>query len=301
MTGSPPRGRSVVGRISRGHVSAASTRRWPPRSSRRRSPPPRARRHETLAGDALRLREDAGVSRAQLARRVRGRPPLPRAHRGRHGVALDHDVPAARLGPRGGPSRAPLPEHRASAPGPPPGTDARALLAPLHPRWTPFTELAVRQPSRGWIDLGLHDAGAHVFLAAELQSELRRLEQLVRWSTEKAASLPSWEGWAHLGDEPAISSCWSSAGHVHTRGRDGTSRASCASRTRLTRRRPRLADRHGAVARPGAALGRAGWEALADRRGPMSARACAAGLASARGALLPFAVRRSRSRADPRR
>ena len=44
-----------------------------------------------------------------------------------------------------------------------------------------------------------------MFLATELQSELRRLEQLVRWSAEKAASLASWDGWPHLDPEPAIS------------------------------------------------------------------------------------------------
>jgi hypothetical protein len=79
------------------------------------------------------------------------------------------------------------------------------VLGRLHPRWAPFTEVAVRRPSRGWIDLGLHDSAAHLFIAGELESGLLRIEQLIRWSTEKAASLPSWEGWAHLGEEPAIS------------------------------------------------------------------------------------------------
>ena len=32
----------------------------------------------------------------------------------------------------------------------------------------------------------------------------RRLEQLIRWSAAKAASLPSWEGWDRLGTEPRI-------------------------------------------------------------------------------------------------
>jgi hypothetical protein len=44
-----------------------------------------------------------------------------------------------------------------------------------------------------------------VLVASELQSELRRLEQVVRWSAEKAASLPAWEGGPRLGDEPAVS------------------------------------------------------------------------------------------------
>jgi transcriptional regulator with XRE-family HTH domain len=73
------------------------------------------------------------------------------------------------------------------------------LLATLHPRWKPYAEVAVRQPSRGWIDAVLHDAAAALLVATEIQSELRRLEQIVRWSAEKAASLPSWDGWTPLG------------------------------------------------------------------------------------------------------
>ena len=56
----------------------------------------------------------------------------------------------------------------------------------------------MRQPSRGWIDAVLHDPRAESF-GNEIQSDLRRLEQLLRWFPEKVASLPSWEGWAHLG------------------------------------------------------------------------------------------------------
>ena len=59
----------------------------------------------------------------------------------------------------------------------------------------------MRRPSRGWIDAVLHDPREGVVVAVEVQSELRRLEQLVRWSSEKAAALPSWDGWASLGEE----------------------------------------------------------------------------------------------------
>ena len=81
---------------------------------------------------------------------------------------------------------------------------SRRCSAILHPRWHAFSEVAVRRPSRGWIDAVLHDPRAGLAVATELQSELRRLEQLVRWSGEKAASLPSWDGWDRLGDEPRI-------------------------------------------------------------------------------------------------
>ena len=63
------------------------------------------------------------------------------------------------------------------------------LLETIDPRWHAFTEVAVQRPSRGWIDAVLHEQRAHVALATELQSDLRRLEQLIRWSAAKAASL----------------------------------------------------------------------------------------------------------------
>ena len=163
------------------------------------------KRHQTLAEDLLRLRDDAGVARAQLAREsgvdlrylarieLGTEAPSLQTYQ-RLATALGADL-HARIYPNTGPAL----RDRHQAP------MLEVLLAPLHPRWTPFLELAVRRPSRGWIDLGLHDATAPMFLATELQSELRRLEQLVRWSAEKAASLPSWDGWSHLGDEPAIS------------------------------------------------------------------------------------------------
>lgn len=164
-----------------------------------------AKRHRTLAGDMVRLREDAGVSRAKLARasgvdlrylaRIEGGSEAPSIETyQRLASALGADL-HTRLYPNTGPAL--RDRHQASM--------LERLLARLHPRWTPFTELAVRKPSRGWIDLGLNDASAGLFLATELQSELRRLEQLIRWSAEKAASLPSWDGWHHLGDEPQVS------------------------------------------------------------------------------------------------
>ena len=80
------------------------------------------------------------------------------------------------------------------------------LVRTHHPRWDPFTEVGVTRPSRGSIDAVLHEPRERVALATELQGQLRRLEQLVRWQTMKAESLPSWEGWPHLGDpEPRIS------------------------------------------------------------------------------------------------
>jgi transcriptional regulator with XRE-family HTH domain len=75
---------------------------------------------------------------------------------------------------------------------------AEALLDQLHPRWHPFTEVAVVTPARGWIDLALYESRESIVVATEIQSELRRLEQLVRWSCLKASALPSWSGWRDL-------------------------------------------------------------------------------------------------------
>jgi transcriptional regulator with XRE-family HTH domain len=63
---------------------------------------------------------------------------------------------------------------------------AEVMLAVLHPHWKAYAEIAVRRPSRGWIDLGLHDRSASLFEA-------------------KAVALPSWDRWSQLGAEPAIS------------------------------------------------------------------------------------------------
>lgn len=79
-------------------------------------------------------------------------------------------------------------------------------LEQCHPRWSRYTEVAVRQPARGWIDLVLHDVTAASVIATEIQSGIGRLEQVVRWSAEKASSLPSWDGYAHLGPIAATSS-----------------------------------------------------------------------------------------------
>lgn len=197
-----------------------------------------AKRHGTLAGDMVRLREDAGVSRAQLARasgvdlrflaRIEGGSETPSIETyQRLASALGADL-HTRLYPNTGPAL----RDRHQAP------MLELLLARLHGRWTPFTELVVRQPSRGWIDVGLHDARAHLFLATELQSELRRLEQLVRWSAEKAASLPSWDGWPHLGDEPQVSRLLVSDARARPCRSPASLPASCAWRTRRTRRTP---------------------------------------------------------------
>jgi transcriptional regulator with XRE-family HTH domain len=155
--------------------------------------------------EVQRLREDGGLRRAALARAAgidasylgdieagSARP----SHEIclRIAISLGADLPL-RLYPSTGPNV----RDRLQTP------ILEALLAALHPRWRTFAEIATRRPSRGWIDAGLHDPRARVFVAAEIQSELRRIEQLLRWSEAKADSVPSWEYWPRLGEAPAIS------------------------------------------------------------------------------------------------
>ncbi len=164
-----------------------------------------ARLHRRLSDDIDRLRTDAGISIRALAsasgvdpaflyRILTGteRPSLETY--ARLAAPLGADL-AARLYANTGPVI--RDRHQARL--------LEALLALLHPRWQPFTEVGVRRPGRGWIDAALHEPAEGVILATELQSELRRLEQIVRWSAEKAASLPSWDGWPTLGEQPRIS------------------------------------------------------------------------------------------------
>ncbi|MBI2782459.1 MAG: helix-turn-helix transcriptional regulator [Chloroflexi bacterium] len=80
-----------------------------------------------------------------------------------------------------------------------------AFLQILHPRWKPATEVAVRQPARGWIDVVLHEPREALVAAVEIESDIRRLEQQLRWARMKADSLPSSDAWPRHGDPPRTS------------------------------------------------------------------------------------------------
>ena len=63
-----------------------------------------------------------------------------------------------------------------------------ALLREIDPRWTRELEVPISHPARGVIDLVLSDPRP-VFVAMEFQSEIRRLEEQLRWAAEKADGL----------------------------------------------------------------------------------------------------------------
>jgi transcriptional regulator with XRE-family HTH domain len=75
------------------------------------------------------------------------------------------------------------------------GAMIEATLPEIHLRWKRLLEVSVTRPARGSIDLVLADPLEGVVVATEFQSDLRRLEQQVRWAADKAASLQSSEAW----------------------------------------------------------------------------------------------------------
>jgi transcriptional regulator with XRE-family HTH domain len=139
------------------------------------------------------LASAAGVARSHVARVMNGEASASFEVYQRLGAVLGADL-SIRYFPNTGPAI----RDRWAAP------MLECLLTGRHPRWAANTEVAVRRPRRGWIDLALHEPREQVLLASELQSELRRLEQLIRWHGAKADSLPSWDGFGQLGEQPRI-------------------------------------------------------------------------------------------------
>lgn len=103
--------------------------------------------------------------------------------------------PSIRLFPATGPRL----HDRVSAP----ITDA--LLAVAHARWGRHLEIGVTKPDRGVIDLVLSDAKRGDIVATEVQGQLRRVEQQLRWAGQKADSLASAAGWPWGVRQPTVS------------------------------------------------------------------------------------------------
>jgi transcriptional regulator with XRE-family HTH domain len=161
-----------------------------------------------LGGDTRTIREDAGIRQVQLAAAAG----ISRAHlceiesgkaeASSEVLAAIADALGAHLSLRMYPGTGPrIRDHIQAA-------ILEALLRELHPRWKRFVEVPVYRPVRGVIDLVVHDPVAGQVVAVEIQSELRRLEQLLRWSNQKRDALPSAEIWrfAAMKTAPAVSS-----------------------------------------------------------------------------------------------
>lgn len=148
-----------------------------------------------LATDLRRNREDAGLSLSAVAdaagvskshlHAIEGGSREPRLEPlARVAAVLGLDL-SVRLYPGTGPL---IRDHLQAA-------MLEALLDILHERWRPALEVWVTRPVKGVIDLVL-DAGARLdaLIATEAQSELRRLEQQIRWSGAKAEALAAARG-----------------------------------------------------------------------------------------------------------
>jgi transcriptional regulator with XRE-family HTH domain len=73
-----------------------------------------------------------------------------------------------------------------------------ALLELLPPDWERFPEVPVYRPVRGVIDLVIARRASGRIVSIEAQSDLRRLEQQLRWAAEKSDALPSAAVWPAL-------------------------------------------------------------------------------------------------------
>lgn len=145
--------------------------------------------------DLERLANDAGISHAALARAAGVSPGyladlLTGKAEPSFGTCAKLAVPlGADLSARLYPNTGPVIKDRHQA------RILEALLGILGGNWRALSEVGVWKPVRGAIDAVLHDGRAELVVAAEIESDMRRIEQTVRWSKEKAEALPSWSGW----------------------------------------------------------------------------------------------------------
>ena len=150
-----------------------------------------------LGIEIRRFREDAGLSKAAVARAVGIDPSHLRLIEdgkrdadslviARIGAALGAEL-SMKLFPSGRPIR-----DRFQGP------MLECFLAELPPRWTRSVEVPVHRPVRGFIDAVIGDPEARRVVTIEAHSEIRRLEQQIRWAIAKSDALPSSPLWPFL-------------------------------------------------------------------------------------------------------
>lgn len=151
---------------------------------------------ESIGQEFRRLREDAALTQAAVARAVGISPShLSGIEQGSSeastavlvGIA---DVLGADLSVKAYPNTGPRIRDRLQS------QIVEHLLRVVRPRWRTFVEVPVTRPARGYIDVVLADQPDPLFVATEVSSELRRLEQHLRWAQDKASSLPSAALWS---------------------------------------------------------------------------------------------------------
>lgn len=152
----------------------------------------RLRRLERKVGDdLLRMRTDAAATKAQVARTAGvdrsfyGRVESGDAHASIESLvamatALGAEV-SIRLYAGTGPRL--TDRHQARM--------VEAVLGRLHPVWHPHLEVVVTRPVRAVVDAVLERRDEALLVVGEFESALPRLEQQIRWMSEKAASIGS--------------------------------------------------------------------------------------------------------------
>lgn len=151
----------------------------------------RVRREQfrSLGRDIRRMREDAGRSQAAIARAASiNQAYLSRIEAGTAEPSVEVLIAVATalgcdLSVRMFPNSGPRVRDRLQL------AMTEALIDLRHARWRPRPEVPVYRPIRGVIDLVLADPVARDAIATELQSQLRRVEQQIRWSVQKADAL----------------------------------------------------------------------------------------------------------------
>jgi transcriptional regulator with XRE-family HTH domain len=150
-----------------------------------------------VGGEIRQMREDAGLSQAAVARTAGvNQPYLSRIEAGiseptvevllRIGMALGADLGVRYFGNTGPRIR----DHLQVA-------MSEALLGALHPRWRATPEVPVYRPVQGVIDLVIEEREGSATVATELHSQVRRVEQQLRWQVQKSdalAALPDQQG-----------------------------------------------------------------------------------------------------------
>src|SRR3954468_22992720 len=157
-----------------------------------------------VAAQIVQLRTDANVSQRQLSDAA-GIPQsyLSTIERGQSEPSLSvliaiGEALGADLAIRFHPGTGPRIRDRHQAP------IVEALLGLAHPSWKRLVEVPVWRPVRGVIDAVLSQPG-DLYVVTEVHSEIRRLEQQLRWATEKAEALPSAAAWTMLsGGDPSV-------------------------------------------------------------------------------------------------
>jgi transcriptional regulator with XRE-family HTH domain len=151
----------------------------------------------SIGGELRRLREDAALTQAAVARSVGISPGhLCGIEKGSSeastavlvGIA---DVLGADLSLRAYPNTGPRIHDRIQS------RIVEHILRIVRPRWRTFVEVPVTRPARGYIDIVLKDQPEPLFVATEVSSEIRRLEQQFRWAQDKASSLMSAALWSN--------------------------------------------------------------------------------------------------------